>query len=73
MYDWIIESLMVGCQKLHRMRSRSRSLRMQKHWRQGWRAVEAGRETVEADYVIYNRSNTCSDNNSNADYKLMEY
>ena len=43
------------------------------HWRQGWRAVEAGRETVEADYVIYNRSNTCSDNNSNADYKLMEY
>lgn len=46
---------------------------MQSLWRQGWRAVEAGRETVEADYVIYNRSNTCSDNNSNADYKLMEY
>lgn len=73
MCGWIIGNPMEGYQELHRMRSRPRSLRMQKHWRQGWRAVEAGRETVEADYVIYNRSNTCSDNNSNADYKLMEY
>ena len=48
MYDWIIESLMVGCQKLHRMRSRPRSLSMQSLGDKAGGAAEADRETVEA-------------------------